>query len=187
MIRRALEYVVIVAVAVAVALAVQAYLVKPYFVPTPSMAATLRPGDRVLVDRVSYRVHAPRRGDIVVFHAPGDGAVTLVKRLVGLPGETLQVRGGSLYVDGRRLSEPYVHRTGGRPDATTPGEPVDGGTMRRPWSLLKPYTVPADSYFVMGDNRAESSDSREWGVVPRDRLIGAARVVYWPPGRWTAL
>lgn len=186
MIRRALEYVAVVTVAVALALVVQAYLVKPYLVPTPSMATTLQPGDRVLVDRVSYRLHGPRRGDIVVFHSPDGAAVTLVKRLVGLPGETLQVRGGRLYVDGRPLREPYVHRTAGKADPTAPADPVDG-TMRRPWSLLKPYTVPAESYFVMGDNRSESSDSREWGVVRRGDLIGAARVVYWPPRRWTTL
>ena len=188
MTRRALiEYAVIAVVAVAMAVAVQAYVLKPYRIPTPSMAATLRPGDRVLVDRVSYRLHDPRRGDVIVFRYPRNEAVTFVKRVVGLPGETLLLRGGRLLVDGRPLREPYVHRTAGVADTTWPETPLDGTTVRRPWSLLEPYTVPADTYFVMGDNRTQSDDSRDWGVVPRADVIGAALIVYWPPRHWSGL
>ena len=99
------------------------------------MAGTLRPGDRVLVNRVVYRLRDPRRGDVIVFAYPRDTAVAFIKRVVGVPGDVLQVRGGRLYVNGRPLREPYVHRTQGTQDPTTAAAPVVGTTMTPPWSL----------------------------------------------------
>jgi len=174
--RTILEYVVLAVVAVAVALLIQAFLVKPYRIPSASMEDTLLIGDRVLVDRVSWRFAQPARGDIVVFHPPFDGPV-LIKRIIGLPGDEISLSGGFVYVNGRRLDEPYVRRIDGRQE---PSEPFSNGL---PWSLQEPYKVPADSYFVMGDNRTDSGDSREFGPIKREQFVGRAFAKYWPPGR----
>ena len=122
-----------------------------------------------------------------MFRYPGDTKVIFIKRVVGLPGDTLVARDGRLYIDGRRLAEPYLHRTGGAADATRAAAPLEGTTMHEPWSLSAPYRVPARSFFVMGDNRSDSDDSRDWGVVPEDDVIGEAFVLYWPIGRWRGL
>ena len=184
---RLIDYGVVAVVAILLALLVQAFLVKPYRIPSESMASTLRPGDRVLVNRVVYRLREPHRGDVLVFRYPEDRDVVFIKRVVGVPGDTLRVRQGCLWVNGRPVDEPYVHATAGRRDPTTASVPVAGSTMRQPWSLARPYTVPPDSYFVMGDNRTDSDDSRFWGTVPRADIIGEGFIVYWPFGRWAAL
>ncbi len=184
---RLLDYGLVAVVAIALALAVQAYAVKPYRIPSASMASTLRPGDRVLVNRVVYHLRDPQRGDVLVFRFPRDPSVVFIKRVVGAPGDVLQVKEGRLYVNGRRTSEPYVHRTGGSLDPTLAMGPMDGSTMPKPWSLASPYTVPPHSYFVMGDNRTDSDDSRDWGVVPRSAVIGEGFLLYWPPRRWSSL
>jgi signal peptidase I len=184
---RLIEYGVVAVVAIGVALLVQAFLVKPYRIPSESMASTLRPGDRVLVNKFVYRLREPHRGDIIVFRFPEDRRIVFIKRVVGVPGDTLRVREGRLWVNGRPVDEPYVHRTAGRADVTVASGQVAGSTMREPWSLARPYTVPAGSYFVMGDNRTDSDDSRFWGTVPRADVIGEGFLVYWPLGRWAAL
>jgi signal peptidase I len=174
--RTVLEYVVLAVVAITVALLIQAFLVKPYRIPSPSMEDTLLVGDRVLADRISWRFSDPQRGDIVVFHPPGPGPV-LIKRIVGLPGDTLTLRNGAVYVNGERLAEPYVRRVDGEAEPT---EPFDLGL---PWNLQQSYTVPADSYFMMGDNRTDSADSRDFGPIVRDRFVGRAFARYWPVAR----
>ena len=174
--RTILEYVVLAVVAVAVALLIQAFLVKPYRIPSASMEDTLLIGDRVLVDRVSWRFTQPERGDIVVFHPPFDGPV-LIKRIIGLPGDEVSLSAGFVYINGRRLDEPYVRRIDGHQE---PSEPFSNGL---PWSLQEPYKVPAGSYFVMGDNRTDSGDSREFGPIKRAQFVGRAFGKYWPPGR----
>ncbi len=174
--RTILEYVVLAVVAVAVALLIQAFLVKPYRIPSASMEDTLLIGDRVLVDRISWRFSQPERGDIVVFHPPFDGPV-LIKRIIGLPGDEIALSDGYVSINGKRLDEPYVRRIDGLQE---PSEPFSNGL---PWSLQEPYKVPADSYFVMGDNRTDSGDSREFGPVKREQFVGHAFAKYWPPGR----
>jgi len=174
--RTLLEYVVLAIVAVAVALLIQAFLVKPYRIPSESMENTLLIGDRVLVDRISWRFSDPQRTNIVVFHPPFSGPV-LIKRIIGLPGDEIALKDGAVYVNGQALDEPYVRRIDGK---AVPTEPFDNGL---PWSLQKAYKVPADSYFVMGDNRIDSGDSREFGPVPRSQLVGDAFARYWPPAR----
>jgi signal peptidase I len=174
--RTILEYAVLAVVAVTVALLIQAFLVKPYRIPSESMENTLLIGDRVLVDRVSWRFSEPQRGDVVVFHPPFDGPV-LIKRIIGLPGDSVSLEDGSVYINGQRLQESYVRRVAGE---AVPTEPFDNGL---PWSLQKAYSVPPDSYLVMGDNRIDSGDSREFGPVARDQLVGHAFARYWPPGR----
>lgn len=174
--RTILEYAVLAVVAVSVALLIQAFLVKPYRIPSESMENTLLIGDRVLVDRISWRFSDPQRGDVVVFHSPLEGPV-LIKRIIGLPGDVLTLNDGAVYVNGQRLASPYVRRMNDKP---VPTEPFDNGL---PWSLQEPYRVPPGSYFMMGDNRIDSGDSRDFGPVARGQLVGHAFARYWPPGR----
>jgi signal peptidase I len=174
--RTILEYAVLAVVAIAVALLVQAFLVKPYRIPSESMENTLLIGDRVLVDRISWRFSEPQRGNIVVFHPPFAGPV-LIKRIIGLPGETFSLSGGHVNINGHPLNEPYVRTEDG---VREPTDPFSNGL---PWSLEKPYKIPANDYFVMGDNRTDSGDSREFGPVPRGQMVGKAFARYWPPSR----
>jgi len=176
-IRTLVEYVVTIAVAIGIALVVQAFVVKPYRVPTPSMANTVKAGDRVIIDRILYGHRDIKRGDIIVFK--GGEAVerqVLLKRVVGLPGDVLSVENGHLMVNGNVGDEGFVRREGGRTESTQPGP----GGPTTPWSLNAPYTVPDGYYYVLGDNRTDSFDSRFWGPVPRRAIIGKAMVVYWP-------
>ena len=180
--RIAIDWVVTIVGAVAIVLAIKAWVVNPYRIPSSSMETTLhcagaglgctaRFSDRVLANRFIYHFTDPKRGDIVVFETPqqarrqcGAGG-TFVKRIIGLPGETWEMRNGFVFINGRRLEEPYVNQD--RRDADT----------------LPPEKIPDDSYFVMGDNRSQSCDSRVWGPLARDNLIGKVFAVYWPPKR----
>lgn len=174
-------------VAVVIALLLQAYVVKPCRIPSESMANTLRHGDRVLVNRLAHHLSEPRRGDVVVFRYPRQESIAFIKRIIGLPGDRLQAKDGRLYVNGHATAEPDVHRTAGFSDPTEPAPPPDPSTMRSPWSLAEPCTVPAGTYFVMGDSRTDCDDSRGRGVVPADDLIGEGFVVHWPTNHWSAL
>ena len=177
------EYAVIAAVAIALALLIQAFLVKPYRIPTPSMVDTLLVKDRFLANRVVYHLREVERGDIVVFRWLENRDLVFVKRVMGLPGDTLQAKDGVLYVNGVPQDEPYVHETDGVTDPTQPAPPIVGTTMSDPWSLSVEYTVPEGSYFMMGDNRTNSDDSRVWGPVSEDDIIGTAFFIYWPLDR----
>jgi signal peptidase I len=174
------ELVLILGVAFGLAYVVQGWVVKPYRIPSVSMEPTLHVGDMVLVNRFIYRLHGPRRGDVIVFHPPGVGetpergarteaSVNFIKRVVGLPGETVAVRRGGVVVcrtprvDCQRLVEPYV--------------------QSHNYQNFGPVRVPAGDYFVMGDNRVNSDDSRVWGPLPRRNIIGEAFLVYWPLDR----
>ncbi len=185
--RVTLDWVVTILGAVAIVLLIKAYVVNPYRIPSSSMEPTLhcaqpasgceaRFSDRVLANRFIYHLRDPRRGDIVVFDTPplaqercGAGG-TFVKRIVGLPGEKLEVRlvrgDAYVFINGRQLNEPYVEES-----------------RRQLGSTFGPVTVPEGRYFVMGDNREASCDSREWGAVPRENLIGKVFATYWPPNR----
>jgi len=185
-----IEYAVIIVAAVLLALAIQGFLVKPYRIPSPSMVSTLLPGDRVLVDRVGYHFSPPSRGDIVVFNSVQAGQdapgalpyLTLIKRIVGLPGETVSLEDGHVLIDGVRLDEPYIHKgADGVPDPTNP---FIRGT---PWSLEEPFTLGPDEYFMMGDNRTMSEDSRGWGPMYSHEIIGKAFFMYWPITRFGVL
>lgn len=165
-------------------LAIKAWVVNPYRIPSSSMEPTLhcaRPdqgcearfSDRVLACRFCYRFTSPKRGDIIVFKTPPLAAVrcgaggTFVKRLIGLPGDVWSEQDGYVYINGKRLNEPYI-QAGRRDDRTIPR-----------------IRIPKGQYFFMGDNRASSCDSRSWGTVPRANLIGKVFATYWPPGRIT--
>ena len=177
-----IDWVVTIVVAVGAVLAIKAWVVNPYRIPSSSMEPSLhcaepQPGclanysDRVLANRFIYHFRDPHRGDIVVFNTPplalekcGAGG-TFVKRIIGLPGDTVSERKGRVSINGRPLDEPYVPQSERNPQAN--------GS----------WTVPRGAYFMMGDNRAQSCDSREWGSVPRSDLIGPVFAVYWPPQR----
>ena len=144
-----------------VALLLRAYVAEPFAIPSESMAPTLRPGDHVLVEKLSYRFGSPRRGDLVVFRAP-DGGSLAVKRIVGLAGDRVAIEDGVLAVNGRLQREPYVDQSS-----------IDS-------VYFGPVVVPRGDVFVMGDNRADSHDSRDYGAVPRRSLIGRVLVTLWP-------
>jgi signal peptidase I len=179
------------AVAIVLAVLIKTFLLQAFYIPSESMEPTLRIGDRVLVNRVVYRFHPPRRGDVIVFSDPnpppvhrsalsafrhwltqGFGVSTnpekdFIKRVIALPGETVEVRDGRVYIDGKPLKpEPYL-------------SPLK---ETRSWG---PHRVGPNSLFVMGDNRTMSGDSRYGlGDIPYDKVIGRAFVIIWPPGHW---
>jgi len=166
----------VLALTVAAALALRAFVVDAVRVPSASMANTIRAGDFLLVDKLVYRLRSPRRGDVIVFAAPdAGGGLRYVKRIAGLPGDTLRMREGVLSVDGRDVLPPPTAKVQG-------GPPPDFG----------PVGVPAGSCFVLGDNLEESLDSRAWGFVPIPSVTGRAMMVYWSiaPGggiRWNRI
>jgi signal peptidase I len=181
-IRIAVDWIVTIIGAIAIVLAIKAWVVNPYRIPSSSMEPTLhcaRPGtgcvsrfsDRVLANRFIYHFKDPARGDVVVFDTPAKAGPqcgaegTFVKRIIGLPGETWSMQNGFVHINGRRLQEPYIK----------PG--------RRDRESYPPQKIPANAYFVMGDNRAQSCDSRRWGALPEGNLIGKVFAVYWPPNR----
>ena len=184
--RVTIDWIVTIVGAIAIVLAIKAWVVNPYRIPSSSMEPTLhcakpangceaRFSDRVLANRLIYRFRDPERGEIIVFETPpaarlrcGAGG-TFVKRLIGLPGDRLELRneGGLsyVYINGKKLDEPYI------------------GKNRRDSRGPETFPVPQGQYFMMGDNRSQSCDSREWGTVPRKNLIGKVFATYWPPNR----
>ncbi len=177
--RLLIEYALTALVALVAAFLVQAYVVKPYRVPTPSMETTIESGDRVLVDRLLFDRRDIARDDIVVFTGPAaTGYQVLLKRVIGLPGDLLEITDGVLYVNGVADDVGGVKNASGETPST---EPAYGQLEEHPeWSLDVPYTVPDDHYFLLGDNRSDSFDSRFWGPMPRASIIGKAIAVYWP-------
>jgi signal peptidase I len=151
---------------IALLLAVKVFVAEPFRIPSESMEPTLRPGDQALVDKLGGR--SPRFGELIAFRAPRTGEI-LLKRVVGVAGDTVGLEDGVLVVDGRPIHEPYAD-----PKA------IDS-------VYFGPVRVRAGTVFVMGDNRANSEDSRDFGAVPTDRIIGRAVARVWPPGRWGAM
>ena len=191
-----LELVVIVAVALGLALLIQAFVVKPYRIPSESMVPTLQVGQRVLVNRLTARFGEPSVGDVTVFHppvgseqmpldqcgermprqtacdtpTPQESDVNFIKRIVAGPGDTISIVRGRVIRNGKPTSEPFISDTCSN----------DNGFA---CTLPRPITIPPGHWFMMGDNRGESDDSRFWGPVPSEWLIGPAFATYWPPSR----
>lgn len=186
------ELPVLIIVALFVAVLIKTFLVQAFFIPSESMQDTLLVGDRVMVNKLAYRFGEPARGDVIVFDSPLEehhpdenllGAVVrnvaealglstpdsaLIKRVIAIGGDTLQVRGNQVYVNGEAIDEPYLTRSIRMPD-------------------YGPIDVPVDHVFVMGDNRNRSEDSRVFGPIHESTIIGRAFVKVWPPGRWGGL
>jgi len=131
-----------------------------------SMNPTLQDGEYVLVSKVTYRLGQPQHGDIIVFKYPGQPPQDLIKRIIGLPGDSVQVNGSNVYVNGQPLAEPYIAAA-----------PMYQGQ----------WQVPEGFLFVLGDNRNDSSDSHSWGLLPRENVIGKALLIYWPPPEWNII
>ncbi len=191
------ELVVIVAVALGLAFLIQAFIVKPYRIPSGSMLPTLHIDQRVLVDRIGSNFISPKVGQIIVFHPPSnyqagcvdpnqgenqagedaaqpcgvpwsqESSQTFIKRVVGLPGDHISIRNGHVIRNGIQEKDPYIEPCG-----------ADGSC-----NFLRPIVVPKNDYYMMGDNRGESDDSRFWGPVPKSWIIGQAFFTYWPPDR----
>jgi signal peptidase I len=172
------EAAVVVVVAVLVAVLLRAFVVQTFFIPSGSMEPTLQIGDRILVNKLSYHLHGVDRGDIVVFSRPptencgGPEVNDLVKRVIGLPGDVISLLNGSVYVDGKKLDETWL-------PASEQGITV-AGPAGNSSNLARPYRVPADNYFVMGDNRTDSCDSRYWGPINRSLIVGKVELRVWP-------
>ncbi len=159
-----LEVVLIVGAAFVLALIIQQFVVKPFYIPSESMEPTLVKGDRVLVNRFEYRFTDPKPGDVVVFHPPIAPDEDYIKRVVAVGGDTVEVKDGALYVNGVAQDEPYLK------------DPSING-------LFPEETVPEGYLFVMGDNRNRSGDSRVFGPIELDSILGGGFLVYWPPGK----
>jgi signal peptidase I len=185
-----IELVTIVAIALGLALLIQAFLVKPFRIPSQSMEPTLDVGQRVLVDRVRFHFRDPKVGDIVVFKpphgadlsecgappkqgqacavsTPTKSSTNFIKRIVAVPGDSISIKAGRVYINGKLRDPWHINKS------------ADCGICNLP----VPVKIPPGEYYMMGDNRGESADSREWGPVPRKWIIGKAFFTYWPPKR----
>ena len=175
------EWVVIVVLALVAALLIKTFAVQAFYIPSASMEPTLVPHDRVLVNKLSYDFGSPQIGQVIVFRRPPadtDTAVgDLIKRVVAVGGDTLDVRNCRVYVDGRAIKQPYLPK----------GWQSPGSEYCTTWPstspLHNPYVVPKGDVFVMGDNRQDSYDSRYWGPLPDSYIVGRAFVRMWPPSR----
>ena len=174
------EWLIVIVGALLVALLIRTFLFQAYEIPSPSMTDTLRIGDRVLVNKLSYKFHGVHRGDVVVFkRPPGEpdpNIKDLIKRVIGLPGETLVFKDCRVYVSGRALVEPYTDGQCTDPPQTNIDPDRDGK-----------ITVPQGMLFVMGDNRGGSFDSRYFGPIEKNSVVGRAFVIMWPIGHWAWL
>jgi len=166
-----IEWLSILVVAVLVSLFIRTFVFQTFFIPSGSMEPTLQIGDRIVVSKLSVEFGTINRGDILVFKAPravasdcGDTVSDLVKRVIGLPGEHLSSKGNTIYVNGHPLAQPWTHY-----------EPI--------FRQIGKVTVPANHYFMMGDNESNSCDSRWWGSIPHSSIIGKAVVRIWPLSR----
>lgn len=157
-----------IALALAIFTLVYLFLLQPHQVSGLSMFPSFDNGEYLLTNKISYRFEKPQRGDVIIFSSPETPGEDYIKRIIGLPNDTLEIHGGNIFVNAKQLSEPYL------PSSlyTAPGSFLPEGNK---------ITLDKNEYFVMGDNRPNSSDSRRWGVVKREKIKGKAWFVYWPP------
>jgi len=143
------------------------FLFQPHQVRGNSMYPNFHDGEYILTNRITYRLREPKEGDVIIFRAPKNEEYDYIKRIIAAPGKCLQIINGKVYLDGKILEEPYLPQD----YITSPGSFLQAGAT---------ICVPEKNYFVLGDNRPHSSDSREWGFVPRQNIIGKAWFRYWP-------
>lgn len=163
-----IEWVAVLVVAVVAAILIRAFVFEPFFIPSGSMEPTLKVNDRVLVNKLSYDLHGIHRGDVVVFRKPPNdyspNIKDLIKRVIGLPGETISGKDGAVYINGHRLKEPWLPK----------------GVTTAPFPAV---AIPRGDYFVMGDNRGDSADSRVIGPISGKLIVGRAFMIVWPVSR----
>lgn len=164
------ENVILIAIALFLALFIRTFIAEPRYIPSDSMVPTLHTGDRLVVEKISYRFHPPVTGDIIVFQPPAElqrrgypKDQAFIKRVIGVPGEIINGANGKVYLNGQPLQENYIAEPANQP--------------------FPPLRVPEDNFFVMGDNRNDSNDSRYWGFLPRQNIIGRATFRFWPLDR----
>ena len=148
-------------IAVVLAFLIRMFVFQPFYIPSSSMEPTLMPNDRIIVNKFIYRFREPARGDVIVFKYPLDPQRDFIKRLIGLPGETVEIKNSVLYINGAEVEESYL------PESSF-------------FNDYGPIKVEAGHYFMMGDNRNNSEDSRVWGLLPKENIVGKAILVYWP-------
>ena len=178
--RAVVEWLIILAVVLLCTVLLRTFVVQSFSIPSLSMSPTLQIGDRIIVDKLSYRLHAVHRGDIVVFARPpleDQEYADLVKRVIGLPGETISARNGKIYIDGKLLKEPWLPSGPQTYTGPLPGDP------HQQFNMPGPVKIPAGEYYVMGDNREDSEDSRFFGPIPKSLIVGRAVAVAWPLSR----
>lgn len=162
-----LEVIKTIGLSVVLALGIRTFVAEARYIPSGSMLPTLEINDRLIIDKLGYKFQNPERGDVVVFSPTEELKKqykdAFIKRIIGLPGETVEIKNGRVYINGEVLSEDYI--------------------AEEPHYNWGPETVPENSYLVLGDNRNNSYDSHYWGFVPRDNIIGRAIVRFWPPNR----
>lgn len=158
------EFVETVLITLLIYILIRTFLFENYRVLGHSMDPTLADSQYLVVNKLIYRLQDPQRGDIIVLHDTKDDARKLIKRVIGLPGETIEIRAGQVLVDGQALNEPYIARPAGYSQPAT--------------------EIPAGQYYVLGDNRNNSSDSHNWGTLPEGKIVGKAWLSYWPVSRW---
>lgn len=158
-------------IAAVLALIIRTFVVTPFKIPTGSMEPTLMPGDKIFVNRFIYRFQPPKRGDVIVFRYPENPRRDFIKRLVAFGGETIEINNGRFRVNGEIIDAPEIFQR-----FYYENRGVYGAAESQ-------VTVPADTFFVLGDNSSSSRDSRYWGFVPRKFLLGKAFVIWWPPKR----
>ncbi len=151
-------------IAVILAVLIRVFLFQPFYIPSGSMEPTLTKGDRIIVNKITYRFTEPKWGDIIVFKYPLNPKRDFIKRVIGLPGDTIQLKNSTLYVNGKAVNQSFL------PQGLKYGN-------------YGPVTMADDAYFMMGDNRNNSEDSRVWGTLPRENIVGKATVIYWPLNR----
>jgi signal peptidase I len=175
------EWFFVVVIAIGAAMLIRLFLFQQYYIDGPSMQTTLMPQDRVLVNKMSYKLHDIHRGDVIVFDRVTNQTQhdDLIKRVMGLAGDTLEIRSCIVYIDGVQVDEPYLN-----PEQTSQIEP---SARCGSHTDMAPIVVPEHAVFVMGDNRVQSFDSRDFGPIDTDKVRGRAFVVIWPASAWAWL
>lgn len=158
------ELIVLVGTALILAWIIKSFLIQPFYIPSSSMEKTLMPNDRVLVNKVVYLLRPPKRQEIVVFNSPHEQSKDLIKRIIGIGGDELEIKGGVVYINGNKVIEDYINKEGNQQN-------------------YGPIKIPKGSLFVMGDNRPYSQDSRFFGVISEEDIIGKSFIIYWPISR----
>lgn len=174
--RKILSVVLTVVIILGLSWGLRTFVFQAYEIPSGSMEDTIMTGDMVFSEKISYYLHSPEAGDVVTFIDPEIASRTLIKRVIATGGQTVDLRDGNVYVDGKRLEEPY-----------TDGKPSYPLTTRYGTSIVYPYTVPEGEIWVMGDNRTNSQDSRYFGSIPVSSVTGKAAFIYWPFNNIAAL